>query len=433
MIAPLVFLLLASAAGRPVDVAHYDVTVEPGIADKTVKGRVVIEFATTAGPLTEVDLDIGALTIDSVREGGAPLEFTAADRRVHVRLEGPATPRKNRRIDIAYHGAPRFGLEFVPEKSETYTIFSTSQWMPAIDAPSDKATLRLRLIVPAGLRVVANGRPVATRSLQGGREEHEWRLDRQAPTYTFGFAAAPFAEVTEKHGRTVLRYLSTAATSSQLRQIFALTRDMMTFFEERSGVPYPGGVYAQALVEKTIGQELKDFSLMSEEYGRGVLADPSGIGLIAHELAHQWWGNEITCLDWTHFWLNEGFATFMAGAYREKRFGREAYLKEVETWRARYERVKAAGKDRSLVFPDWNRPTSEDRALVYQKGALVLHALRERLGEELFWRGLGAYTRGHFSKSVTTADFQRAMERSTGKDLSDFFDEWVYLASKGGS
>lgn len=231
----------------------------------------------------------------------------------------------------------------------------------------------------------------------------------------------------------MLRYLSTAATSSQLRQIFALTRDMMTFFEERSGVPYPGGVYAQALVEKTIGQELKDFSLMSEEYGRGVLADPSGIGLIAHELAHQWWGNEITCLDWTHFWLNEGFATFMAGAYREKRFGREAYLKEVETWRARYERVKAAGKDRSLVFPDWNRPTSEDRALVYQKGALVLHALRERLGEELFWRGLRAYTRDHFSKSVTTADFQRAMERSTGKDLSDFFDEWVYLASKGGS
>ena len=428
------FLLASGAAvplqgplAAPFDVIHYDATVEPDLAGRTVAGEVAIDLIATATSLRTIDLDIGALVVDTVRMEGATLEFTQRDRRLHARLKEPAAMGARRRIDLEYHGAPRYGLEFVPEKSQVYTIFSTSQWLPSIDAPVDKATLRLTLILPKGLRVVANGREVSARPLSGGRLAHEWRLDEPAPTYTFGFAAGKFAEATEKRGRIRLRYLSTDASAAELLKIFADTKDMLSFFEDRSGVRYPGATYAQALVEKTIGQELAGFAVMSEEYGKGVLGDPETIGLIAHEFAHQWWGNRVTCRDWTHFWLNEGFATFMAAAYREKRFGREAYLKDVEGWRARYERVRAAGGDRSLVFPDWTRPTSDDRALVHQKGALVLHELRERIGEAPFWKAMRAYTRAHLQGSVVTTDFERAVEESTGKDLSAFFGEWVYL------
>jgi aminopeptidase N len=106
-------------------------------------------------------------------------------------------------------------------------------------------------------------------------------------------------------------------------------------------------------------------SLLSEDYGRAVLGDSHAESLAAHELAHQWWGNRITCATWAEMWLNEGFATFMAAAYMEHRFGQEQYLRIVEGWRTRYETVRGAGHDRSLVFPDWNRPTADDRSLVY--------------------------------------------------------------------
>jgi aminopeptidase N len=396
------------------DVLHYDARLEPDLATKTVKGVAKLDIA-IAGPIDAIDLDIGALIIDRLRVDGAAAEFTQGDRKLHTPLK-PTRGGKTR-LEIEYHGAPRFGLEFVPEKSQVYTIFSTSQWLPCVDAPSDKATLRLSLVLPKGITVVANGREVSTRS-EGDLIVHEWRLDTPAPTYTFGFAAGKFVEATETSGATKLRYLSTDASAENLRRIFADTKDMLAFFENRSGLRYQASTYTQALVAKTIGQELEGFSLMSEEYGQSVLKDPAAIGLIAHEFAHQWWGNNVTCRDWMNFWLNEGFATFMAAAYREKRFGRE-----------RYERVRATGKDRSLVFPDWNRPTSDDRAIVYQKGALVLHELRERLGERAFWNGIRAYTRKHQRGSVVTADFQHAMEQSAGRDLSAFFREWVYRSN----
>jgi aminopeptidase N len=125
--------------------------------------------------------------------------------------------------------------------------------------------------------------------------------------------------------------------------------------------------------------------------------------------------------------LNERFATFMAAAYMEHRFARDQYLRIVNGWRSRYDVIRSAGHDRSLVFPEWSRPTADDRALVYQKGALVLHLLREKLGEQLFWAGLREYTAAHDGSSVTSPEFQRTMERSTRMDLSGFFNTWVYL------
>src|SRR6185369_5315567 len=110
-----------------------------------------------------------------------------------------------------------------------------------------------------------------------------------------------------------------------LRRLFRDSSDMMAFFQARAGVPYPGTSYTQALVARTVGQEMSGLSILSDDYGRAVLADDHEISLIAHELAHQWWGNGVTCAGFTHFWLNEGFATFMAAAYLEQRFGRDAY------------------------------------------------------------------------------------------------------------
>jgi len=133
----------------------------------------------------------------------------------------------------------------------------------------------------------------------------------------------------------------------------------------------------------------------------------------------------VTCRSWSDFWLNEGFADFMAAAYIQHRFGDAAYQQIVEKWRERVQRLQDAGKDHALVYQAWNHPSKDDRAVVYKKGAYVLSLLRSELGDKAFWKGIQDYTREYRGKSVTTKDFETAMERSSGRNLNDFFQKWI--------
>jgi aminopeptidase N len=418
----------ASAQSRnpTVDVLHYDVGVEPDIRTKTVKGNVKIKFTTTA-ELNRVSFNSGDLIIDSVRSKGRPLQNSVADHRVEISLPSTTKPHEISEVEIAYHGSPRYGISFFPEKNQVYTIFSTSQWMICEDSPDDRATVRIVITSPQGLTHLANGNETDHRTLPDGRIQTSWWQKTPVPTYTFGFVIGPFHTLSEKTRSVELRYLATNFSDEQMRRIFRETDDMLSFFESRAGVKYKDQTYTQVLATGGAEQEMSSFTALNEAYGNRVLADEKDIWLGAHEFAHQWWGNMVTCRDWNHFWLNEGIATFMAAAYFEHRFGREAYLREIDQNRASYEKVKNAGKDKSLVFPDWLHPTREDRTLVYDKGAYVMHLLREEMGEDAFWKGLRGYTRRYFGKSVVTPDFQKAMEAAYGKSLSKFFSKWVYL------
>lgn len=418
----------AKAQSASFDVVDYDAQIEPDIANKSVKGKVAVKFAALENNLSEIRLNAGLLEIDAAREGKTALKFEKRESVLIVSLARPARAGEKREIEIEYHGAPRFGIRFFPDERQVYTLFSTSQWMPCVDAPSDRATFRLNLILPKDLKAVGNGRFIRERALPDNKISSEWEQKNAVSTYIFGFAAGNFREVTQNHRGVKFRYLGSPQFSeNDLRQIFKDTADMLDFFESKAGVKYSDAVYTQVLAAGRVEQEMSSFTAMNEGYGRGVLQDEKAVWLAAHEFAHQWWGNMVTNRDWTHFWLNEGIATFMTAAYKEHRFGRAEYLAEIEKSKMRYEKVRDAGKDKSLVFPDWNRPTSEDRVLVYQKGAYVTHLLREEMGDAAFWKGLKDYTQKYWGKSVTTADFQKTMEKSSGKDLSAFFNKWIYL------
>ena len=404
------------------DVIHYSVTVQPDIEKKSVNGSVLIRVRTTS---SVVVFDCGELTIDSVKENGAPVQFSVQDHKLRVSL---SAKKEERELEVRYHGAPRYGIRFFPDRQQVYTIFSTSQWMVCIDDPSDKATLTMKIILPATLSAVANGELVSQRSLPDNKRSFEWRQKNPIPTYIFGFAVGPFRTVKQKHRDVELQYLVTNYSDTEARRIFRDTPDMLDFFEDRAGVKYADKTYTQVLAAGGVEQEMSSFTALKESYGKELLDNEQDLWLGAHEFAHQWWGNMVTCRDWNHFWLNEGVASFMAAAYLEHRLGRAAYLREIETYRANYEKVRAAGKDKSLVFPDWLNPTREDRTLVYDKGAYVLHLLREEMGERDFWKGLQIFTRRHFGKSVVTTDFVAAMEEARGKSLKEFFAKWVYLS-----
>jgi len=421
LVLSLVAVLISSHAARALDVLHYDAMLEPDIAGKSVKGAVRIRFMTDS---PDVQFNCGDLAIDSVRFGGVALKFTVMDHHLRVSL-----PKRAREIEIEFHGTPKRGIQFFPDRQQVYTVFSTSQWMVCVDDPADKATLTFKLILPANLTAVANGQLVSQRELPNNKRVSEWQQRRAIPTYIFGFAAGPFHVVKEKHNHVELQYFATNYNDDEVRRIFRDTPDMLDFFEAHAGVKYADRTYTQVLAAGGVEQEMSSFTALKESYGKEVLQNEQDLWLGAHEFAHQWWGNMVTCRDWNHFWLNEGIATFIAAAYVEHRFGRAAYMREIETNHAEYEKVRTAGKDKSLVFPNWLHPTREDRTLVYDKGAYVLHLLREEMGEQAFWNGLRLFTRRFFGKSVVTSDFEAAMEEANGKPLQDFFAKWVYLRS----
>lgn len=410
---------LGATPGRTFDVLHYVVDLSPEIDSGRVSGQATIVLKGVA-PTTELVFDAGDLEVATVVSGDLTLQHRKSGSSLRIALLKPLAVGEERTLTVTYQGRPRFGLEFHPDRSEVYTIFSTSQWMVCVDAPDERATLDLTVRLPAGLKAAGVGRKLPS----SDASIHRWRLDTPTPSYVYGFAAGRYAEFSETSRGIPLRYLSTERSPDELRRIFQETADMLRFFGKRAGLHYRG-TYTQVLVAKTIGQEMARLSLMSEAYGLRVLDDPTNVALVAHEAAHQWWGNLLTCQDWGHFWLNEGFANFMAAAWLEHRHGAEAYAEQVEGWRRRLEKLRADGKDKPLVYENWNKPTADDRAVVYQKGAYFLHLLRQELGEKAFWRGIRRYTRDHARRSVVTDDLRLAMEEASKKDLADLFHEWA--------
>src|SRR5215203_6371307 len=175
----------------PIDVHHYNISVEPDIPTKTLKGSAVIRFASNVNNLTSVEFDCGELEIDSVFQSGAARVFSIKDRRVKVTVPAMKA-RQTTTLEIRYHGAPTRGIRFFPDTSQVYTVFWTSEWTVCLDAPDDKATLSLTLILPPTLTPQSNGQLVSRRQFGNNKIASTWEQKNPIPTYIFGFAVGPF-------------------------------------------------------------------------------------------------------------------------------------------------------------------------------------------------------------------------------------------------
>jgi aminopeptidase N len=364
-------------------------------------------------------LSANALTIDGASVGGQATTPEPRGDAVAFPLEHPLDRGRETTLRVAYHGAPARGLTFVGDS--VYTTYFACDWMfCAQDRPGDKATLTLELTLPRGLTSIGSGR--LARVARGVLERHTWREERPYSSYLFGFAAGRLA-TSRPAARTV--YASAVAGPDELDQVFADTPAMVRFFEERAGVALPHQTYAQLLVEGDEAQEAAAFSVLGAETMAPVLEGPEADWASAHELAHQWWGNLVTCAGWDDFWLNEGITVFMTAAWKEQRWGRAAYDRELRTARDRWAVASQAGFDVPLNFAGTYPSLRVRRAIQYSKGAVFMDRLRSALGDDAFWTALRAYTRAHSGGTVTSADFRRAFERSSGRDLSAAFDGWV--------
>ena len=405
----------------PLNVIHYNATLAPNIQEKAISGKVIIHFEITP-EVRSIMLNAGDLQIEKVIGQNAE-GFEKNGRELKVYLSERNASRNT--IEIVYHGNPRRGLLFNTELDQAYTVYFTSHWLICNDDPSDKATINLNILTEIGKTCVASG------EFQGKEEKCEkvlfrWAQSYESPAYTYGFTIGDFIHEREKIGEITLNYYAQNLNTEKLRKVFRETGTILQFFEEKSGIPYPQSSYSQILIGDHY-QEMSGFSVLKAAYSDFVLKDSSEIHLTSHELAHQWWGNRITCKSFNHFWLNEGLATYMSTAFSEYKFGKVKYESDIAIYKSIYDGIVKRGKDKPLVFPNWDNPTRDDRNIVYYKGAYVIHLLRLELGDEIFWKGIKSYSQKYHSKSVETEDFQRSMEEVAGKSLEDFFNNWVYL------
>jgi len=402
----LVVLAAGQAAAEDrgaIDVLAYDVSLTPDWPSRSVAGEETIRLRTRVAA-DEIQFSDNALEILSARSDGRDLAVRRQDGRLILALPARAKAGRELSVRLVFRGQPRRGLIFEPDL--VYTSYFTCDWMVCDqDRPGDRAKLSLQVRLPGGGKVV-QGPP------RGG----------PFPAYLYGFAAGRFEEA-RLPGPHRLRVLG-AAAPGELRRLFAPTEDMAAFFEAKAGVPLAPG-YWQLRSTAPEAQEGAGFAILGASVLAPMLETPDEDWAIAHELAHQWWGALVTCETWREMWLNEGFATFMTAAWKEHRWGRAAYDREMAIARRRLAASTAAGFDKPLIWSGAYPSLSVRRGVIYSKGALFLDALRERLGDDLFWRAVRRYTRDHVGGTVTSADFERAVEEAAPGQAGDLFRAWV--------
>lgn len=417
--------LAAAQPGEGFDVERYAVSLKPDLATTEVSGSETVTLHATSDGLDQIVFSPNALTISEARLDGKPVAVTSGKDGISFALPRALAKGRKAKLSFRYAGKPTQGV--TAAAGGIYTGYFACDWMICLqDSPGDKAHLSLDLLLPKDLESIGVGQAQPVKAGAGGMALHRWRSKRPYSPYVYAFAAGPFTRHRARAGANELIYLDGTGSKADLTKLFADTPDMVAFFSDKAGLPLPDRRYIQLLTPNSEAQEAASFSMIGKQILDEEPANPSAAWAISHELAHQWWGNLITCATFQDFWLNEGITTFMVAAWKQHKFGEAAYQAELDVARRRVERVRGQGFDKPLSWDGEYPSLGARRAVQYSKGALFMVHLREMLGEDVFWKGLRSFTQKHAGETVVSHDFQVAMEKASGKDLSIVFDDWVY-------
>ncbi|HEX3476198.1 MAG TPA: M1 family metallopeptidase [Kofleriaceae bacterium] len=426
------------APDRVVDIEHLALVLDVDPAARSVAGTATLRCRALAAETRSVELDAVELTIERVAVGGAPAGFRHDGKKLRIELPAPVAAGAELVIAVTYRGAPRRGLYFIaPDEAypaKPVQVWSQGQdedsryWFPCFDAPHEKATSELTVTVPAHLFAVSNGALVSDRT-EGDRRTLHWRLDVPHSCYLITLAVGDFATIETRWRDVPVVYYVERGREAAAERTLARTPAMLELFSERFGVPYPYPRYAQVFVadfifggmENTSATTLTDTVLLDER----AAIDHDVDALVAHELAHQWFGDLVTCRDWGEGWLNEGFATYSEYLWREHHEGRDAADLELDEWAEQYFGEDAGRYRRTIATKHYEEPIDIFDHHLYEKGGRVLHMLRYAIGDAGLWASFTHYLTKHRHGVVESRDFARAVEEATGKNLDWFFSQWV--------
>ena len=440
----LVSQLKASASGRQyapdrqVDLLHLKLDVTPDFKKRTVSGTCELTFVPLARPLRELTLNAIDLNVRSIKANVEISDFEMTPKGLEIAFDPPVDPGRRVELAIDYEAQPKKGLYFrTPElgfPEEDIHIWTQGEphearhWFPSIDYPNERFTSEVICHVPEEMTVLSNGQLVGRQNEPEGMKLVHWRQDKPHVNYLIALAAGRLDKLEGQYRDIPLGFYTPKSRSPYAHNAFRDTADILGFLENEIGVPYPWSKYDQIVVE--------DYHLGGMENTSLTVLNPIVLFpdesenlrdlqiLIAHELVHQWFGDYLTCKDWSELWLNEGFAVYYSYLYGGYKHGKDSMLYSV--YNDRRGILYNKSEKRPIVFRHYKKAWDQFDQRAYAKGSWILHMLRSRLGEDLFRKAVNHYVKQNALRSVDSHDLQQAFEEVSGLSLAPFFDQWVH-------
>jgi len=429
------------APSRKVDVLHLAIDVTPDFRTSSVRGKATLTFKPIALPLGEFRFDGEDLSVSEVTASVPLASWHASREAILVQFADPVPPDTEVSVTVQYEATPKKGLYFrtpaegYPEADmHIWTQGEPSEarhWFPCYDFPNEKFTSEVTCRVPAGMTVLSNGKKVSeTPDPDSGLVAVRWLQNKPHVNYLITLIAGRFEGIHSQYKDIPMAFYTPPSQIAYATNSFDITHDMMSFFEEEIGVPYPWDKYDQVCVldfhwggMENTSQTTLNLSTLHTEATENLR---SSQGLVAHELAHQWFGDLITCKDWSHIWLNEGFATYYEVLYDGHKYGPDQLLYRMyESGRGI---MRQPNDTNSIVRRNFKEPEDQFGYLAYPKGSWILHMLRSMVGEDLYRQCIRTYVDRHQFSVAATQDLMEVFEELTGRSFDAFFDQYVFHA-----
>ncbi len=424
-----------------IDAIHYTFGIVLSDETDEIRAESVADLRFVEDGVTSLFLDLtGAsagqgtgMSVESVTMRGQAVPFLHENDRVTITLADAPARGERRRFTVKYHGVAGGGLWIGPNRHGERSFFSTNwpdearQWMPVIDHPSDKATSEFIVVAPDHYQVVANGLLMEESDLGDGTRRTHWKQSVPISTWLNALGVARFTARTFARvdgGIALQTWVNHQERAEGIATFERPVREAYDFYTSHIG---PYSYEKLANVEAAgMGGGMEHASVIF--YGERSVSMEPATGLVAHEIAHQWWGNSVTESDWNDVWLSEGFATYFTHLTTEHYRGRDAFVEALQRNRGRIFEAEERRPEASVIHADLGDMSGIFNGLQYTKGGWVLHMLRGQIGTDAFWAGIREYYALYQNSTASTDDLQRVMEEASGQELQWFFDQWLRRA-----
>lgn len=430
------------APDRQVDVLHIKLDVTPDFQKRTIAVAVAITATPISKAVEFLRLDAIDLKVSDVRSAGAKVaDFVATRKDLRIAFAEPVAPGTVFTVHIDYSTQPNAGLYFrTPEMGYPATdthlwtqgeAHEARHWIPCFDYPNERSSTEVICHVPKGMTVLSNGRRMGEDVDGNGLKAVRWLQEKPHVSYLICLVAGYLEKLEKRHRDIPLGFYTQPTLIENAKNSFRDTADIMAFYEEEIGVEFPWVKYDQVTIHDFTAGGMENTTLTTLTDNTIFSADTENIRttrrLDAHEMAHQWFGDYVTCKDWSHVWLNEGFATYYTHLYEGHKFGRDAMLYGL--YRDATHRILTHKDDkRPIVYRGYKNAMEQFGYRSYPKGSWVLHMLRSQLGPKLYRKCIKAYLEKHALTSVVSDDLRQVIEQSSGRPMDRFFDQWLYHA-----
>jgi aminopeptidase N len=416
------------------------------LSDQTdeIVGEATMDVRFKIDGITQVRLDLvnaardgTGMTVSAVTSAGRALDFRHEDDALWISLPAPSSANQRSQITIAYRGMAATGLRIGANKHGDRTFFSDNwpnrarYWLPVIDHPYDKAQCEFIVTAPDHYQVISNGLKIEETDQSGGTRLTHWKQSVPIAPWLFVLGVARFAVqyVDEYEGKAIQTWVYHQDRDAGFHDFAVPTKQVMEFYGDMVG-PFSYEKLANVQAA-SVGGGMEAATAIF--YGENSVTGDRSVrwrNVIVHEVAHQWFGNAVTEYDWNDVWLSEGFATYFTLLFIEHAYGRDEFVARLKSSRDRVMAFYDQNPDYRIVHDNLTDMRQVTSSNTYQKGGWTLHMLRGIIGDDAFWRGIQAYYRQYRDANATTDDFRRAMEETSGLDLSQFFREWLYQGGK---